>query len=515
MITRLLPGKLIKDKPLQALLLVLILFSFLLSPGRARADAAPLQLPGGAALDPGDAATMVSMLAETVTLEVAAPNEEPFIQALVTAEFTLRNLGDAPEQILVGFPLTCFDCFTLPSGDPEQITDLVVYVNTLQVATRQETLTFPSDQDALSVNWAVFEVTFPPGQDVLIRVTYTAGGWGEISSSYRTFSYVLVTGAGWYDSIGSADIIARLPYPANDQNTWLGTSGLRGDGDKIPPTISGNELRWHFDDLEPTEDFRLTIVHPWQWYSALVEEENVRLNPQDGEAWGRLGRVYKQMLLPKAIRTDPGGETIYSQSVEAYEQATTLLPNDPLWHAGFAELLFFHFYYMDYLGNWGLPVDDLSGLTRAVDEVRRSLEIDPDNELALDVLEWINFAFPDTIWIVGDTVSYPILTSTARFTYNHPQATATPLPTSTLKPITASRAAATRTAAPTSSGTDVSAVGDQTPAASDVTATQAFAQSATLPAEPSSIGDISPLWVAGILLVLMAGLGWLLRRQHT
>jgi hypothetical protein len=304
-------------KPLRAILIAWILFCALLSPDQARADATPFQLPGGAALDPGDATTLVRMVAETVTIEVAPPNPDTRVSAQVTADFTFRNLGDAPEPIVVGFPLTCPDCISPETGTFDEIDDLTVYVNTLQVATRVETATYPSH--FVSYDWAVFDVTFPPGQDVFIRVTYTAGGWGEISNSYRTFSYVLETGAGWYDTIGSADIIARLPYSANEQNTYLRElSGLQGDSKDSSLTISGNELRWHFDDLEPTSDFELTIVHPWQWFSARVEEENVRLNPQDGEAWGRLGRPYKQMLnLSRGIRTDPGGEALYARAVDA------------------------------------------------------------------------------------------------------------------------------------------------------------------------------------------------------
>lgn len=514
MITRHLFLKLKKYKPLQTILLALLLFSLLLSPERARADAAPLQLPGGAALDPGDAATMVRMVAETVTLEIAPPTQEPFIEALVTAEFTLRNLGEAPEQILVGFPLTCLDCYTLPSGDPELITDLTVTVNTLQVATRQETLTFPSDQNTLSVDWAVFEVIFPPEQDVFIRVTYTAGGWGEISNSYRTFSYILVTGAGWYDTIGSADIIARLPYPANDQNTWLGLSGLRGDGDKLPPTILGNELRWHFENLEPTQDFRLTIVHPWQWYSSLVEEENVRLHPQDSEAWGRLGRAYKQMLSTRnTIRTDPGGEALFTRAFEAYQRATALAPNDPWWHAGFAELLYSHFYWVDYVGNWDAPVGDLSVLSLVVDEVRQALEIDPANELALDLIDQMMFSFPGAILATGGMVDYPLLTSTAGFSFSFMESTATPMPTSTPRPTATPRAAASSTAKPAATELTLLSPGTQTPDAASVAPGSGSPTAPTVSKSPTTAKDISPLWLAPLILVLIVALGWLMRKK--
>ena len=502
-------------KTIRAILIGLILLSALLSPGPVRADIAPLRLPGGAALDPGDITTKVRMVAETVTLEVAPPNQEPFIEAQVSAEFTMRNMGDAPEQILVGFPLSCDWCMVDETGYPEEIDDLTVYVNTLQVATRREELTFQSSSQLLSVSWAVFNVTFPPGEDVFIRITYTAGGTGEDSNSYRTFLYALVTGAGWYDTIGSVDIIARLPYPANELNTWFELSGLVGDSPAMIPTISGNELRWHFDDLEPTDDFKLTIVHPWQWFSAQVEEENVRLNPQDGEAWGRLGRAYKQMMfLPKTIRTDPGGEALYARGVEAYQNATALLPDDPWWHAGYAELLFSHFYWVDYVGNWDRPVDDLSVLSQAVDEVRRSLAIDPENELALDILEQVSFAFPDAVRIIDGKVSYPILTSTAGFTYTFQQSTATPAPTFTPWPTATLQIAASHTPSPTADNSSPVDAAGQTPVPPSLTPPPASSPAVPEAATPAPGFDISPLWIAAIAVVLVVGLGWLLRRKH-
>lgn len=506
-------------KPLRAILIALILFCALLSPDQARADAAPLELPGGAALDPGEAATQVRMVAETVTLVVTPPNQEPYIEARVNADFTFRNLGDTPEQILVGFPLTCDWCMVDENRWPEEIEDLTIYVNSLQITTRREVLTFHTPNELLSVSWAVFDVTFPPGQDVFIRATYTTGGWGFRDYSYRTFSYVLITGAGWYDTIGSVDIIARLPYAANELNTWIDQSGLTGESPTMIPAISGNELRWHFDELEPTKDFELTIVHPWQWFSILVEEENVRLNPQDGEAWGRLGRAYKQLLrIPKHIRDDPDSETIYSRAVEAYERATTILPNDALWHAGFAELLYLHFYFVDYTGNYDRPAEDLSDLVKAVDEVRRSLEIDPENELALDILSQVKYEFPDAVKMVRSTVDYPILTSTAGYSYTYWHAPETPSPTRTPRlPITPHP---TRTPKPTAtpeivaSSTDAPTQGDQIPAPQSAAADQMLLQATSTPAESSSAGGVSPLWIGGILLLLIIGLVWLLRRKH-
>jgi hypothetical protein len=47
----------------------------------------------------------------------------------------------------------------------------------------------------------------------------------------------------------------------------------------------------------------------------------------------------------KGLREDDGGLELYELSVEAYETAVALLPEDALWHAGFADLLATHAYW--------------------------------------------------------------------------------------------------------------------------------------------------------------------------
>src|SRR5690606_26879186 len=89
------------------------------------------------------------------------------------------------------------------------------------------------------IPWAVFDVTFPPNQDVMIEVTYDVEGFGYYP--YEVFKYVLETGAGWNGTIGSADVILRLPYEASDKNVWV--EGVEGYGPATQGGVfSGNEV---------------------------------------------------------------------------------------------------------------------------------------------------------------------------------------------------------------------------------------------------------------------------------
>jgi hypothetical protein len=53
-----------------------------------------------------------------------------------------------------------------------------------------------------------------------------------------------------------------------------------------------------------------------------------------------LGWAYKDAILEsRGVQWDEAGQQMYAWSVEAYQQAVTLLPNDADWHYGYAELL--------------------------------------------------------------------------------------------------------------------------------------------------------------------------------
>ena len=269
-------------------------------------------------------------------------------------------------------------------------------------------------------------MSFPPDKDVNVRVTYTLEGMGWYP--YTEFNYILSTGAGWKDSIGSADLVVKLPYEANMYNTLL--SGDTGYGFTSPGAVfDGQKIRWHFEDLEPTteDNLRVELVAPSLWRQALQEQANIDRNPEDGEAWGRLGKVYKEIaFLPKELRPDEGGQALVELSIQAYEKCLELLPNDAEWHAGFAEL----YYYLYNLGHWENP-DDYTDMIRALKLLKRAVEIDPESPKAielLDEIEWRSYVSKhDSVY------DFLLLTATpTKESTSTPQATLTS--TATLPP---------------------------------------------------------------------------------
>lgn len=357
-------------------------------PSSVRADVAPPSHPPGSNPGPEADGTQVRMVAETVLIDVLRDNDTNSLgQAKVTADFTMRNLGDTAESMGVRFPISSNNGF----GELPELKNLNVKVDDKTVSTKrimEEDPLWSSDP----VPWAQFNVTFPPNQDVHIQVSYILDGTGEYP--FVAYYYVLHTGAGWNDTIGSADLIVRLPYEANTSNVifdeQIGWSSTMAGG-----VLDGNKVKWHFDNLEPDQsnDFQLSIINPAVWQNALSEQSNVQKNPNDGEAWGRLGKLYKEMFFfRKGFRHDAGGTQLYQMSVDAYERAVTLLPDDALWHAGFADLLSVHAYYASQEGE-----DATAEMLRSMQEIHLALDLSPDDLKVKEIAESIYYLFPDAI----------------------------------------------------------------------------------------------------------------------
>jgi len=372
----------------------------LASPGVA--DIAPPHQPPGSNLEPGEELTQVRMLAETVLIEVLADVPADSLgRARVSADFTMRNLGNQDETMAARFPITFSDGW---SSYPE-IENIEIRVNGARVAYRRTNgpeLYYGS----VEVPWAEFDVAFPAGQDVFIQVSYDLEGTGYVP--FIAFYYLLETGAGWKGSIGSGEIIVRLPYEANPQNVILadqiGWSQTTAGG-----AFSGNEIRWRFTDLEPSsqDNFEISLVMPRVWEQVLAERERVAADPEDGETWGRLGKAYKEIwMYGKGFRQDAGGIELYQLSVEAYEQAETLLPEDGLWHAGFADLLSTHAYWARF------EQDTTEEAVRALGEIRLALQLAPNDPKVLEIAENISFYFPDGVRFSNGGYDFPWLTAT-------------------------------------------------------------------------------------------------------
>lgn len=383
---------------------------FLLVVNPARADVAPPERPPGTNPLPGSETTHVRMVAETVVLDVqrrSADGGEG--EARVQADFLMRNLGAVEERLEVRFPLSFWNGASNGWGNFPELHDLKVLVEGASASTHRVMMAVTGGSaERAEMPWAVFPVVFAPGEDVRIRVSYTADGSGE--AAFVAFKYILETGAGWYGTIGSADLIIRLPYEVSAQNVIFdeqtGYSTTTPGG-----VIEGRQVRWHYDDLEPTYEHNLevSLVKPEVWEQALLEKEKVRLEAEDGEAWGRLGKAYKEMIrFRRGYRQDAGGLELFRLSFEAYEKAVTLLPQDALWHFGFADLLFGHYYWHVYLGG----STELSEILRAAEEISLAYTLNPDDERILSLIEEIKYSLPGAVEQTEGGYEFPILTAT-------------------------------------------------------------------------------------------------------
>jgi len=405
-------------KRISIVLLVCAMFAL---PSAVRADIAPPINPPGSNLQPGTDVTQVRMAAETVLIDVKNDTTPDSLgSAAVTADFTMHNLGTQDESMAVRFPISAHNG---SDPDPELITDLVVKVNGKPVPTRQASYPEPRYPNP-DVPWAEFQVGFPAGQDVEIEVTYGLKGSGY--PPYTAYYYFLETGAGWKDTIGSADIILRLPYPASLQNiipdTQIGWALTTPGG-----VVQGNEMRWHFEDFEPgpngaVDNMEFALVSPSAWQPVLKERANVTATPNDGEAWGRLAKAYKAIFfLHKYYRTDASGEELYRSSVEAYENCLKLLPRDAQWHAGFADLLATRSYW-DRSANGSTP-----DTYRALDEIRTALQLAPKDAKVLQIAQQISDLFPGAMPTNVTGYDFAWLTETPTLPPSLPE-TATPAP---------------------------------------------------------------------------------------
>ena len=388
------------------LILIFSMLALFIFPSAVHADVAPPINPPGYNPEPGAESTQVRMMAETVLVDVQKDIDlQSLGNAIVTADFTMRNLGNDPESMAVRFPIAAQNGrFEYP-----EIEDIRISVagKTIEYSRTNYPDMRYGDKE---VPWAEFDITFPPGQDVSIQVKYKLKGSGY--APYTAFYYILESGAGWKDTIASADIILRLPYEASPQNVVIGlqigwaetTSG---------GVFQGNEVRWHFDNFEPgpheaaIHNMEFALVAPSMWNSLLIARANVTQSPNDSEAWGQLGKAYKSVfLMHKYYREDDAGKELYKLAIEAYEKCLALNPKDAQWHAGFADLLANHAFWNSFLTN---PTMDAY---RAFNEIHTALELAPKDAKVLEIAESIYLMFPEGMIKNENGYDFPWLTQT-------------------------------------------------------------------------------------------------------
>jgi len=424
---------------------IILVVALLAFPSNVRADAAPPYYPPGSNPQPGTEITQVRMEAETVVIEVLKDTEKRSLgQAHVTADFSMRNLGAADESMAARFPISAHDGRT---GYPE--------IHNLKIEVDGDPLTYRRamypdigrEGSNETVPWAEFDVTFPAGEEVSLHVEYDLQGTGYYPCT--TFYYILNTGAGWKGTIGSADIILRLPYEANAQNVILDI-GVGWADTTTGGMFQGNEVRWHYEDFEPggdghVQNMEFVLVSPVSWQNVLAARAKVEKYPNDSETWGMLAKAYKEVFLGiKYTRFDAGGEELWELGVEAYEKCLSLSPNDAQWHAGFAELLAQRAYWDSWVTDeWSNPTPETF---RALEEIHTALELAPDDPVVKDIAWGITNFIREGIVQDGDRYDFPWLTQTP--TAHPPEPTDVPVSTPTTQDVV-SVAESTNTPSPT------------------------------------------------------------------
>jgi hypothetical protein len=220
--------------------------------------------------------------------------------------------------------------------------------------------------------------------------------------------------------------------------------------------ISATELKWVYNDFEPEagDNFRITMAAPSVWQELLKEQEWVSKHPLDGDAWGRLGKLSKDLAFSSRRRgfrvwqigNDKGAQALYQTSLEAYENAVRLNKIDAISHAGLADLLGYYAYYAGVEGIYTMPET-----MRALEEMHTALKLAWKAERVLAIANELPFFLNGGMVQVGSEYDFPWLTATPTVT---PSLTSMP-PTETLQVDTATATVMSPSATPQPSATAI------------------------------------------------------------
>lgn len=191
--------------------------------------------------------TKIQMEAETVTIDLRENAAD------VHAVFTLKNTADAEETLEVGFPSAA-----QPEGYEYSSNGIKVgkwgapsiYAFTAKVdgeSVQSQPKDARHDKGVGIVGWLCWSMTFKPNQTRKVEVSYTIASADEnytIPSPLqnRQITYILKTGAGWKDVIGSATVI-------------INTNGMTLDKISPEPTTKTDKAwTWEMKNFEPDAD---------------------------------------------------------------------------------------------------------------------------------------------------------------------------------------------------------------------------------------------------------------------
>lgn len=208
----------------------------------ATADVAPEPVRRGPARQEARMGeTPVRMAAEEVTLTLSPGRLD------VEAVFHMHNPTDADIAMEVGFPQGSHDA-------PLRGFTADRYGVPFDVSIVDRNIDLPREQrDAQGEDfWIVWDAVYPAGKTVTETVRYRM----DVTDSA---GYILHTGAGWAGTIGRAQVTLHLAEGMTLAQIEEALP-LEGMLEGLLPA-DGTEIRWVFEDLEPTEahDIRIRL----------------------------------------------------------------------------------------------------------------------------------------------------------------------------------------------------------------------------------------------------------------
>jgi hypothetical protein len=354
-------------------LVLLAILILLLIPSIVHADVGvrPI-LPGGSNIQP-EAETPIQMASELVTMNVRPAtqadnssiqlNPEAYglqiqpvwypVVAEVQAVFTMTNPTSNDVSLTAWFPLASALETVNWELNPDEIVPRIanfhVAVGGNPIDYSVTELPNPKGADKPLLPWASFPVTFPPGKETNIQVSYLLPLQTSVKGSELALYYIFQTGAGWAGPIGQAELIVNLPYPASPETMARMRPGslslpyAMSFPDALIPTggvMEGNQARFAWTNFEPgpQDDFSMWLIDPIMWQALDTARAAVQANPQDGQAWLDLADIYRSLALKAYNYPGIFSESYLPLGLEAYPKAAELLPEHPAPHAGMAML---------------------------------------------------------------------------------------------------------------------------------------------------------------------------------
>ena len=362
-------------------------------------------LPGGSDLKPGEE-TPIQMAAEVVTMNVRAATQadnaivalnpkaygyadNPWFRGVaeVEAVFTMRNPTTDTISLTAWFPLASAlenaDWNFNPDETVPRIVGFTASANGVPLEITTSELPNPKGEDKPDLPWASFPMTFPAGQDTVIKVNYTLPLQPAIKSAEMALYYVFQTGAGWAGTIGKAELIVNLPYPASTatlsgidtEHFSLPYMSVNRKAVSLPAGVSfnGNQARWTWTDFEPgpDDDFAIWVMNPADWTRIAAGRAAVSANPQDGQAWLDLGNEYLTLSYGYMLSSKTFTYSYAPLAAKAFQNAARLLPENPAPHAALAALAL-----APYMANRDAPADVMKTVQ---DEVKTAKELNEKN----------------------------------------------------------------------------------------------------------------------------------------